>query len=52
MEPFQEFRNTDTDIEKNWSFFMIKQQHYTLKRDEDGGKQVEYDLFNIIYQCC
>jgi len=37
MEAFQ-FRNTDTDIENNsrWSdFFMLKQQHYTLKEDED-----------------
>jgi len=45
---FREFRNTDTDIEKNscWrdfgnfqSFFMIKQQHYTLKKDEHGEKK-------------
>jgi len=35
MEAFQEFRNTDTDIEKNWSFFILKQQH---KQVEHGTK--------------
>jgi len=30
LRRFREFRNTDTDIEKNF-FFMLKQQHYTLK---------------------
>jgi len=35
MEAFQEFRNTDTDIEENWSFSelsRLKQQHYTQKK--------------------
>jgi len=50
MEAFQEFRNSDTDIEKNFvslqSFFMIKPQHNTLKTDEDEIKQNRTPLRN------
>jgi len=46
MEAFQEFRNTDTDIERNLSLFMIKQQHHTLNTDEE--KQNHQHVLSIV----